>query len=82
MGSLTTGDGTDDPLRSLRLYELLAQYSRELSLTEPEMRAKLPTLAGLVALMSVSAQAAPLPPAKATPTELGSTSPIELVRQG
>ena len=31
---------------------------------------------------SVSAQAAPLPPAKATPVELGTAPPIELVRQG
>jgi len=46
------------------------------------MRTMVSTLAGLVALASVSAQAAPLPPAKATPVELGTAPPIELVRQG
>ena len=46
------------------------------------MRSMIATLAGLVALTSVSAQAAPLPSAKATPVELGTAPPIELVRQG
>ena len=46
---------------------------------EAEMRT-IATLAGLVALASVSAQAAPLPPAKATRVELGTAPPIELVR--
>jgi hypothetical protein len=49
---------------------------------EAEMRAMIATLAGLVALSSVSAQAAPLPPANAIPVELGTAPPIELVRQG
>jgi hypothetical protein len=31
------------------------------------MRATIPTLAGLVALTAISAQATPLPPAKSTP---------------
>ena len=46
------------------------------------MRSMIATLPGLVALTSVSAQAAPLPPAKATPVELGAAPLIERVRQG
>jgi hypothetical protein len=46
------------------------------------MRATIATLAGLVALMSVSAHATPLPSAKATTGELSSALSIELVRQG
>lgn len=46
------------------------------------MRIPIAALAGLVALMAVSAQAAPMPPAKATPTERRTAPPIELVRQG
>jgi hypothetical protein len=49
---------------------------------EAEMRTMVPTIAGLLALAAVSAQAAPLPPAKATLVELGTAPPIELVRQG
>jgi hypothetical protein len=49
---------------------------------EAEMRKMVPALAGLLALAAVSAQAAPLPPAKATLVELGTAPPIELVRQG
>jgi hypothetical protein len=44
---------------------------------EAELRTMIATLAGLVALAVVSAQAAPLPPA-----ELGAARPIELVRDG
>ena len=46
------------------------------------MRTILATFAGLVALAAVSAQAAPVPPAKATGAELGASPAIELVRQG
>jgi len=48
---------------------------------EAQMRT-IAILAGLVALASVSVQAAPLPPAKAAPVELDTAPPIELVRQG
>jgi hypothetical protein len=40
------------------------------------------TFAGLVALAAASVQAAPLPPVKATPAELGAAPPIELVEDG
>jgi len=46
------------------------------------MRTILATFAGLVALAAVSAQAAPVPRAKATGAELGASSAVELVRQG
>jgi hypothetical protein len=46
------------------------------------MRTMVPTVAGLLTLAAVSAQAAPLPPAKASPTEVRAAPPIELVRQG
>jgi len=46
------------------------------------MRTMIATLAGLVALGAVSVQAAPLPPAKANPAEVGAAPSIELVRQG
>jgi hypothetical protein len=46
------------------------------------MRTTIATLAGLTFFAAVSVQAAPLPPAKAIPTELGNAPPIELVRQG
>jgi len=46
------------------------------------MRTMVPTVAGLLTLAAVSAQAAPLPPAKASPAELRAAPPIELVRQG
>ena len=49
---------------------------------EAEMRTILATFAGLVALAAVSAQAAPVPPAKTTRAELGASPAIELVRQG
>jgi Spy/CpxP family protein refolding chaperone len=49
---------------------------------EPEMRATTAILAGLVALMTVSAQAAPPAPAKALPAREGAAPPIELVAQG
>jgi hypothetical protein len=45
------------------------------------MRTMVPTLAGLLTLAAVSVQAAPFPPAKATPG-LVTAPPIELVRQG
>jgi hypothetical protein len=45
------------------------------------MRTIVATIAGLLALITISAQAAPLAPAKPAVTELGSP-PIELVRQG
>jgi hypothetical protein len=46
------------------------------------MRRMIAALAGLVALAAVSAEAAPLPPAKANPAEVGAAPPVELVRQG
>jgi hypothetical protein len=46
------------------------------------MRAAIMTLAGLVALMGVSVQATPLPPAEFITGEFGAVPPIELVRQG
>ena len=46
------------------------------------MRGKITTIAGLLALMTVSAQAAPLAPARSTTVELSVAPPIELVRQG
>ena len=49
---------------------------------EADMRTMVPTVAGLLTLAAVSAQAAPLPPAKASPAEVRAASPIELVRQG
>jgi hypothetical protein len=49
---------------------------------EADMRTMVPTVAGLLTLAAISAQAAPLPPAKARPAELGTAPPIELVRQG
>jgi len=49
---------------------------------ETEMRTMIATLAGLTVLVAVSVQAAPLPPAKATPAKLSTVPPIELVRQG
>jgi hypothetical protein len=41
------------------------------------MRATITILAGLVGLMSVSAQASPVTPGKDPPTELGSAPPID-----
>ena len=49
---------------------------------EAEMRTILATFAGLVALAAVSAQAAPVPPAKTTRAELGASPAIKLERQG
>ena len=46
------------------------------------MRTMIATLAGLVALTSVSAQAVPLAPAKAIPVQFGAGPSIELARQG
>ena len=46
------------------------------------MRTMIATLAGLVALTSVSAQAVPLAPAKAIPLQLAASPSIELARQG
>jgi hypothetical protein len=46
------------------------------------MRAFVATFAGLVALNALSAQAAPLPPAKAGLAALDATRPIELAAQG
>jgi len=46
------------------------------------MRTSLSTCAGLLALCGISAQAAPLPPAKADPTELGVSSLIQQVAHG
>jgi hypothetical protein len=40
------------------------------------------TCAALVALFAISVQAAPLPPAKAIPTELTISPPIELATDG
>jgi hypothetical protein len=40
------------------------------------------TCAGLVALSAISVQAAPLPPAKAVPTEVTVSPPIELAAEG
>ena len=45
------------------------------------MRTMIATLAGLVALTSVSVQAAPLAPAKAIPVQFGAGPSIELARQ-
>ena len=45
------------------------------------MRATITTFAGLVALTTITAQAAPLPPTKSTMSELGSAPPVELVRE-
>jgi hypothetical protein len=45
------------------------------------MRTMIATLAGLAALVTVSAQSAPLPPTKANPAEVAAP-PVELVRQG
>jgi hypothetical protein len=46
------------------------------------MRTMIATLAGLVALTNVSAQAVPLAPAKAIPVQFGARPSIELARQG
>jgi hypothetical protein len=46
------------------------------------MRVIVATLVGLVALAAGAVQAAPLAPTMATPAELGSASPIELLVQG
>jgi hypothetical protein len=46
------------------------------------MRTTIATLAGLMTLAAVSAQAVPLPPAKAIPAERSAAPPIELARQG
>jgi hypothetical protein len=40
------------------------------------------TFAGLAALSAISVQATPLPPAKAGPTELAVSPPVELTAQG
>ena len=61
---------------------VVAHSSGYLSSIEAEMRTIIATLAGLLTVAAVSAQAAPLPPAKAIPAELGAASPIELVRDG
>ena len=45
------------------------------------MRTMIATLAGLVALTSVSAQAVPLAPAKVIPLQFGASPSIELARQ-
>jgi hypothetical protein len=46
------------------------------------MRLIIATCAGLVALSSISVQAAPLPPTKAGPTELAISPPVEQAAQG
>jgi hypothetical protein len=46
------------------------------------MRTTFSTWPGLLALCAISAQAAPLPPAKAGPTELAISPPIEQVVHG
>jgi hypothetical protein len=46
------------------------------------MRIIVATLAGLVVVAAVSAQAVPLPPAKAIPAERSAAPQIELARQG
>jgi hypothetical protein len=46
------------------------------------MRIVIATCAGLVALSPILVQAAPQPPAKAVPTDLIISSPIELTAQG
>jgi hypothetical protein len=70
-------------LRQFRLYQSLSRTFRApVPDWKAEIRTIISTLAGLVALASVSAQAAPLPPAKAIPVELGTAPPIELVREG
>jgi hypothetical protein len=61
---------------------VLAHHSGLLSSMEAEMRTMIATLAGLVALTSVSAQAVPLAPAKAIPVQFGAGPSIELARQG
>jgi hypothetical protein len=45
------------------------------------MRATITTVAGLLALTTITAQATPLPLAKSTMAELGSAPPIELARE-
>jgi hypothetical protein len=61
---------------------VVAHHSGHLSTMEAEMRTMIATLAGLVALTSVSAQAVPLAPAKAIPVQFGAGPSIELARQG
>jgi hypothetical protein len=64
------------------LYKpFFAQHSDAPSSIEAEMRATITALLALVALMSVSAQAGPLLPARSTTVELGAAPPIELVAQ-
>jgi len=46
------------------------------------MRVVVPTFAGLVAFVALSAQAAPLGPPQPSATELGAAAPIELARDG
>ena len=46
------------------------------------MRPFIVTYAGLIGLAALSAQAAPLPPAKAGLAALGATPPVELAAQG
>jgi hypothetical protein len=46
------------------------------------MRAMIATLAGLLALTTVSVQAAPLAPVKVSRVEIATAPPIELARQG
>jgi hypothetical protein len=46
------------------------------------MRTIIATYAGLLALCAISVRAAPLPPAKAHPTGMGISPPVELVAHG
>ena len=70
-------------MRPFRLCQSLSRtISGDLSTMEAEMRTMIATLAGLVALTSVSAQAVPLAPAKAIPVQFGAGPSIELARQG
>jgi hypothetical protein len=50
---------------------VLAHHSGLLSTREDEMRTMIATLAGLIALATVSAQAVPLAPARAIPVQFG-----------
>jgi len=74
------GTGAEDT--RTRSVSIVAVHIAPRPPLEAEMRTILATFAGLVALAAVSAQAAPVPPAKTTRAELGASPAIELVRQG
>ena len=63
--------GQARPTRPLRLCQSLSRTIPPPSRMEAKLRPMIATLAGLAALMTVSAQAAPIPPAKAIPVQLG-----------